>query len=176
MSYHVCTGSPFPASYHSPLTEKCDSTKKTTDIVFIGFSLLVYLVFGLLVVYETVKRKVNDRQSRERPSNTSTSGESTTARTGVTSRLQILVDSWPLLFRLIFCVSGMEIVYRFSEEAIPEELVEFPRIWFVYLYYFIYLQLFRALERYYQIMGHKLLRNHLKRRFRQYYFVRNIMN
>ena len=175
MSYHVCTGSPFPASYHSPLTEKCDSAKKTTDLVFTAFSLLVFLVFGFLVVYETVKRKVKDRQSRERSSNSSTSGESKTSRNEVTSRFQILVDSWPLLFRLIFCVSGMEIVYRFSEEAIPEELVEFPRIWFVYLYYFIYLQLFRALERYYQIMGHKLLRNHLKRRIKQY-FVRNIMN
>ena len=172
MSYHVCTGSPFPAAYHSPLTEKCDSTKKTTDIVFLGFSLLVYLVFGLLLVYETVKRKVKDRQSRERSYNSSTSEESKTK--AATSRLQILVDSWPLLFRLIFCVSGMEIVYRFSEEAIPEELVEFPGIWFVYLYYFIYLQLFRALERYYQIMGHRLLRDHLKRRSRQY-FVRNIM-
>ena len=143
MSYHVCTGSPFPAAYHSPLTEKCDSTKKTTDIVFLGFSLLVYLVFGLLVVYETVKRKVKDRQSRERSYNSSTSEESKTK--AATSRLQILVDSWPLLFRLIFCVSGMEIVYRFSEEAIPEELVEFPGIWFVYLYYFIYLRSLLAL-------------------------------
>ena len=94
MSYHMCTGSPFPAAYHSPLTEKCDYNNKITDIVFSAFSFLVYLVFGVLVVYETVNRKVQEHHNRSR----SSSGHSPTSST---KRLQILVDNWPLLLRLI---------------------------------------------------------------------------
>ena len=160
MSYHMCTGSPFPAAYHSPLTEKCDYNNKITDIVFSSFSFLVYLVFGLLVVYETVNRKVQEHQNRSRSSR----GHSPTSST---KRLQILVDSWPLLLRLIFCITAMEMV-SYYQEGDPDDFVQFPGNWYVYIYYLIYLPMFRALERYYQIMGHESLRNHLKRRFGQY--------
>ena len=62
MTYHMCTGTLPPDTYWSRLTEKCDEDNNSLEIATSVVYLVIFLLFGSAVVYESLKGNAHARQ------------------------------------------------------------------------------------------------------------------
>ena len=156
MSYHMCTGYAIPANYHSALTEKCDADNDSYDQFIAMLMVILFIVFGFLTTYEKFKRRVQD--SSDQTENRSQS-----------ARLQVLVDFRTFMSRLVCGIVTSAFITIVYYESNPDDLVKYPGYLFVYAYYFVMLPIMQISQRYLHIIGHPTLKDHLRRRIRDYF-------